>query len=178
LFLTFFFLLNIILYNIVFLSVEGTNQAWNQFMTLNTGLYTSSLDTHLKNWKKLGVKYKAHKYTNPLDGESMFVLLTYNPNTGNVVEVHGSTTTDYVDEFVSLPDSVCTEAVAPGHTLKSIEESYQNVRTTTHTENIHVKLEYIYSCFFFFFFQMLFASSLLFFFFFLLHSSLSHSVNL
>jgi hypothetical protein len=109
-------------------SEDGSNQQWNQFMTLNTGLYTLSLDTHLKKWKEAGtVKYKAHRYVNPTDGELMYVLMTYNPSTGNVMEIHGSQVSDeFLGEFSELPEGVCEQAVAPGHPKQDLELTYQN----------------------------------------------------
>jgi len=106
-------------------AVEGSNQDWNQFMTMNTGLYTYSLDIHLTKWKSLGVKYKAHQYINPTDDELMYVIMTYNPSTGNVIEIHGSTCDLYSDEFTELPEDACLQAVAPGHLKADLEASYQ-----------------------------------------------------
>jgi hypothetical protein len=106
--------------------IDNGNQQWNQFMTLNTGLFTMSLDTHIRKWKKNGVKFKAHKYVNPADSEVMYVLITYNPSTGNVIEIHGSSSDLYDSEYTELPDNVCLEAIAPGHPKAQLEESFIN----------------------------------------------------
>ena len=58
--------------------------------TLSTGLYTPYLGKHLARFKEKGIPYKAYEYTNPVDGELMYVLMTFNPSTGNVIEIHGS----------------------------------------------------------------------------------------
>ena len=60
-------------------------EQWDQFMTLSTGLYTPYLGKHLARFKEKGIPYKAYEYTNPLDGELMYVLMTYNTATGNVI---------------------------------------------------------------------------------------------
>ena len=59
-------------------------------MTLSTGLYTPYLGKHLARFKEKGIPYKTYMYENPWDNEIMYVLMTYNPSTGNVIEIHGS----------------------------------------------------------------------------------------
>ena len=94
-------------------------------------VYTVDLSKHLQRWSAEDTPYRAYHYTNDLDGEPMYVIMTYNKATGNVIEIHSTnepSLTGLDIQFHALPDEACVEAVSLGQTVdnlnKAVEKSY------------------------------------------------------
>lgn len=105
---------------------------FDAFMTLGTGYYTPYLAPHLARWVGEGQPFRAHTYTNPADTLPMFVLLTYNPNTGHVFEVHGKALDDDAEtnaaliakHFSEAPEDACVLALSTGQEVAHLDADY------------------------------------------------------
>jgi len=66
---------------------RGLVRARAGFYHLKSTFYVHSLENHVRRWTELSQAMRAHYYTNPRDQKEMYMISTYNPTTGNVVEV-------------------------------------------------------------------------------------------
>lgn len=107
-------------------------------MANSVAYYTPFLQKHLARWIEKDLPYRAHYYTNYADSLRMLVLLTYNPNTGEIVEIHGPAVSkdetenaELIDEhFTEMPAGACELAMGTGLTLAHLSQSWTDDSTT------------------------------------------------
>jgi hypothetical protein len=106
----------------------GMDKKWDSFMSLNMAMYTPSLDLHLAKWSESGQKFRAHWYKNPSDGETMYMIATFNPTNGNVMEIHGTSVNsdNLAAMFTEAPKDVCSLAMSTGHTKANLMSQWQD----------------------------------------------------
>ena len=79
-------------------------------------------------------RYRAHSYKNPTDGAEILALFTYNPNTGEAVEIHGSAVSANATEnaqliaehFSEVPADACELALSTGLSLEHMSQSWSD----------------------------------------------------
>ena len=80
--------------------------------------YAPSLDKFIRKWESDGVPFLARRYTNPLDGETMWACYVYLPHAGHVVEVVSEKVAcKHESLFSKLEDESCPEAVYVGRSV-------------------------------------------------------------
>lgn len=116
---------------------EGTfsdGDTWDAFMSLGMGYFTPYLKDHLVRWVKNDLPHRAHYYKNTVDGSTMYVITTYNPNTGNVLEIHGTAVSDDDDEntemiakhFTKTPSGACELALCLGLSTDHLQQAWDD----------------------------------------------------
>ena len=110
------------------------HKSWDAFMSFSISYFTPYLKDHFVRWVKNGLPMRAHFYKNAADEEQMYVIMTYNPNTGEIVEVHGTALSEDQTEnadmiakhFSEVPENVCNLAVGTGLTASHLTQSWED----------------------------------------------------
>lgn len=103
-------------------------------MSFSIAYFTPFLKQHLERWQLNGLRYRAHSYKNPTDGAEILALFTYNPNTGEAVEIHGSAVSANATEnaqliaehFSEVPADACELALSTGLSLEHMSQSWSD----------------------------------------------------
>jgi len=121
------------------------SDSWDAFMSLGMGYYTPYLKDHLVRWVANDLPHRAHTYKNTVDGVTMYMISTYNPNTGNVLEIHSMGISDDAEEnaemeakhFTATPASACMLALCTGLSTEHMQKSWEDESENRHYSTFH-----------------------------------------
>jgi hypothetical protein len=102
---------------------EMKQDEWDPFMVYSVSNFVPDLSDFVEQWKKLGVNFRSHSYTNTADSTTMYVGMVAMPSTGAIFEMHALTVDEkYKHLFTSLPDAACGIAVDTGFEASTLHK--------------------------------------------------------